>query len=95
VVAVTGPGSSPEIASFATGATVAVEDNAVVLSVREVRLPLPGEVRRSNVGASIKLSDERFEGRELRWESVGEDEARLIWPGNSGTTVMRLERITP
>jgi len=93
VVEVTGSRTA-ETAFLADGATVRLAQDGLVLTLREARVQLRGEVSQQGDQASIRVSEGRFAGREIRWEQVDEGRARLLWPGKNGTTVMGLERGT-
>jgi hypothetical protein len=92
VVQVNGPAATG-VSSLAAGATVTLEQDALVLRLRDARLRLPSEVSRGGGrSTTIELLDDGFGKRKLRFKHLGEDRAELIWPGPNGTTVFELER---
>lgn len=95
VVEVSGPGASSESSSLAAGTAVAIEEDALVLSRRDTQVRLLGKVtRRADGSATILLSDGALVGREVRWEAVDGQKARLIWPNKLGNAVMELEKVS-
>ncbi len=93
IVKVTGPTAMAGVSYLADGAGVVLEQDALVLTRRESRVRLQSKITLQEDGvARIALLGNGLAGRELRWEPINRHQARLVWPGEHGDTVMDLQK---